>query len=194
MVDRADIRVAAYITSLSMIACILTLLGLCTSGFPGPIMMIFISLALGTVAAAHHPVRLSPGPRLVPPSDVSGVVALSAINFNVARLFSPAIDGLMFERLGITPAILITGTMFLPNLAIIARLHPRRLADRTTRTFATAIREWLIYVRTRRTIVTILAATCIFPYPFAVCRRFCRSSRTVPLPVVPQDSGSWALL
>ncbi|MEM7440593.1 MAG: MFS transporter [Pseudomonadota bacterium] len=162
MVDRADIRKAAYTTNLSMIACILALLALYTSGKLSPTMMVVISLAIGTVTAAHHPVRLSLGPRLVPTTEVSSVVALSALNFNVARLISPAVGGVLIEQIGITPSIMVTLTLFLPNLAIIARLHPRKLGNKGAQAFATAMREGLAYIRTRRVIMVILAATCVF--------------------------------
>lgn len=161
-VDRANITRAAYATNLSMIACIVTLLLLRLGGLVTPATLVAISLAIGFVTAAHHPVRLSLGPRLVPATEVSSVVALSALNFNLARLISPAVGGLLIERLGVTAAIVVTLVLFLPNLAIIARLHPRRLAEKPAQPFATAMREGLAYIRTRRVIVTILAATCVF--------------------------------
>lgn len=162
MVDRSDIRKAAYATNISMILCILVMLSLHLSGALGPTMLVAISLAIGTVTAAHHPVRLSLGPRLVPTSEVSSVVALSALNFNVARLISPAIGGLMIDRFGITISIAVTVALFLPNLLIIARLHPRSLAQHSEQAFATAMREGLRYIATRRAIVIILSATCVF--------------------------------
>lgn len=162
MVDRANITRAAYATNLSMIASICVLLGLHANGLATPAMLVAVSLTIGTVTAAHHPVRLSLGPRLVPAGEVSSVVALSALNFNLARLISPAVGGVLIERVGITTAIVITLAMFMPNLAIIARLHPRRLREKPAQPFATAMAEGLSYIRTRRAIVVILASTCIF--------------------------------
>lgn len=162
LVDRTNITRAAYATNLSMIGCIGALLGLWLSDLATPAALVIVSLAIGTVTAAHHPVRLSLGPRLVPQTAVSSVVALGALNFNLARLISPAVGGALIDRFGITTSLLVTLVMFLPNLAIIARLHPRRLAKAAAQPFATAMAEGLAYIRTRDVIVVILAATAIF--------------------------------
>jgi MFS family permease len=162
MVDRANVKTAAYGTNLSMIACIGALLSVQAAQWVTPTSLVLISLAIGTVTAAHHPVRLSLGPRLVQPEHVSSVVALSALNFNLARLISPAIGGIMIDTVGITTALVITLLMFLPNLTILFRLHPRALTKHGSEPFATAMATGLRYIRQRRMIVVILATTAIF--------------------------------
>lgn len=119
LVDRSDIKRAAYATNLAMIACIAVLLALQIAGHVATFSLILISLAIGTVTAAHHPVRLSLAPRLVKAEDVSSVVALSALNFNLARLISPAIGGVLIDLTGTTTALLVTLVLFLPNLAVL---------------------------------------------------------------------------
>ncbi len=162
MVDRSNIKKAAYSTNICMIGCIAVLLALQASGNIGTISLILISLAIGTVTAAHHPVRLSLAPRLVKPEHVSSVVALAALNFNLARLVSPAIGGILIDLTGITTALLITLILFLPNLAILFRLHPRELTKHGSEPFATAMAEGLRYIRQRRMIMVILATTAVF--------------------------------
>lgn len=165
LVDRSDVVRAAYATNLSMTACVACLLGLHLAGLVTPLALVVLALAIGTVTAAHHPVRLSLGPRLVPAEAVASVVALSALNFNVARLVSPALGGLMIERLGIGGALAVTLALFLPNLAILWRLHPRALATARAPRFATAMAEGFAYIAGRPEIVAILAATCLFSIP-----------------------------
>lgn len=162
MVDRADVRKAAYATNILMILCIAGLLALQAGGLISKASLVLISLAIGTVTAAHHPVRLSLGPRLVQQEHVSSVVALSALNFNLARLISPAVGGILIDAVGIIVALIITLIMFLPNLAILFRLHPRALEKHGTERFTTAMAAGLRYIRQRRVIVVILLSTTVF--------------------------------
>ncbi|WGI22936.1 MFS transporter [Amylibacter sp. IMCC11727] len=162
LVDRSDIKRAAYATNLAMIACIAVLLALQIAGHVATFSLILISLAIGTVTAAHHPVRLSLAPRLVKAEDVSSVVALSALNFNLARLISPAIGGVLIDLTGTTTALLVTLVLFLPNLAVLFRLHPRELTKHGGEPFVTAMAEGMRYIRQRRTIVAVLATTAVF--------------------------------
>ncbi|GGA13799.1 MFS transporter [Neptunicoccus cionae] len=162
LVDRADVRKAAYCTNISMILCIGGLLSLQASGMVSQTTLVLVSLAIGTVTAAHHPVRLSLGPRLVEKKHVSSVVALSALNFNLARLISPAVGGILIDVVGITVALVITVVMFLPNLAVLFRLHPRALEKHGAEPFTTAMATGLRYIRQRRVIVVILLSTTVF--------------------------------
>ena len=162
LVDRSDIKKAAYATNLTMIACIAALLLLHMTSNVTQFTLILISLAIGTVTAAHHPVRLSLAPRLVKPEHVSSVVALSALNFNLARLISPAIGGLLIDLTSTTLAILVTLILFLPNLTVLFRLHPRELTKHGTEPFTTAMAEGLLYIRQRNVILLVLATTTVF--------------------------------
>lgn len=162
LVDRSDIKKAAYATNITMIACIAALLALQMTGNIGHTSLILISLAIGTVTAAHHPVRLSLAPRLVQKDHVSSVVALSALNFNLARLISPAIGGLLIDLTSTTTALVVTLILFLPNLTVLFRLHPRELTKHGAEPFTTAMAEGLRYIRQRQTIVIVLATTAIF--------------------------------
>ena len=65
--------------------------------------LVGIALLFGIVISAYHPVRQSLGPRLVEPPQISSVVALAALNFNVGRVISPAIGGVLIR--GVTRAI-----------------------------------------------------------------------------------------
>ncbi|MCO4826363.1 MAG: MFS transporter [Amylibacter sp.] len=162
LVDRSDVKKAAYATNISMILCTALLLALQASENISSTSLILISLAIGTVTAAHHPVRLSLAPRLVKPEHVSSVVALSALNFNLARLISPALGGLLIDLTGTTTALVVTLVLFLPNLTVLFRLHPRELTKHGSEPFVTAMAEGLHYIRQRRTIVVILATTAVF--------------------------------
>ena len=162
IVDRSDIKKAAYATNIAMIGCITVLSALQVSGNITQISLILIALAIGTVTAAHHPVRLSLAPRLVEPVYVTSVVALSALNFNLARLISPAIGGLLIDLTSPTTALVVTLILFLPNLTILFRLHPRELTKHSAEPFTTAMAEGLRYIRQRSVILIVLVTTTVF--------------------------------
>ena len=162
IVDRSDIKKAAYATNIAMIFCIAVLLALQASNNIAQTSLILISLAIGTVTAAHHPVRLSFAPRLVEPNHVSSVVALAALNFNLARLISPAIGGLLIDLTSTTTALFVTLILFLPNLTILFRLQPRELTKHSGEAFTTAMAEGLRYIRQRNLILIVLATTAVF--------------------------------
>jgi MFS family permease len=97
MADRVNIRRAALATNGAM-AGILAVLALSLPVGGGPWGVAVAALAIGITTAAHHPVRMSLGPRLVPREMVQHVVSVTALNFNLARLVAPV------RRAGSSPA------------------------------------------------------------------------------------------
>ncbi|MEM8823850.1 MAG: MFS transporter [Pseudomonadota bacterium] len=131
LVDRADIRRALVGTSGGM--ALLLALGALIAGGPGlgQGLLVALALAIGLVTAAHHPVRLSLGPRLVPLGDVPHVVALSALNFNLARMIAPVLAGLALATIGPVATLWVSAALYLPMLFAIRFMDPRPLPGRT---------------------------------------------------------------
>ena len=127
LVDRADIRRAIFLTSASMAA--LLVLAALLAGGPGldRWSLSAIALAVGVVTSAHHPVRMSLGPRLVPREDVSHTVALSALNFNLARMVAPVLTGLALATVGAVATLWISAALYIPMLIATRWMHPRPL-------------------------------------------------------------------
>ncbi len=127
LVDRADIRQALMVTSGSM-AVLLALAALIAGG-PGlgPWGLAILALAVGVVTSAHHPVRMSLGPRLVPKAEVTNVVALSALNFNLARLVAPVLTGLAIATIGPVATLWLSAALYLPMLVAVHWMDPRAL-------------------------------------------------------------------
>jgi MFS family permease len=125
LVDRTNIKLAAIGTNSSMIACIVTLLAIHTSGQLSPTLLSVVAIAIGMVSSAHHPVRMSLAPRLVERDQVGSVVALAALSFNTARMISPALGGIIIDQLGITWALAASILFYLPSLMIVPFLKPR---------------------------------------------------------------------
>lgn len=127
LVDRADIRRAIQVTSGSM--CLLLVVAALVAGGPGLGQggLLALALAIGLVTAAHHPVRMSLGPRLVPREDVSNVVALSALNFNLGRMIGPVLTGVAIAAFGPVATLWLSAALYVPMLVAVRWMDPRAL-------------------------------------------------------------------
>ncbi|WP_167766817.1 MFS transporter [Jannaschia formosa] len=127
LVDRADIRRAIRTTSGAMAA--LMALAALLAGGPGlgQAMLVALALAIGLVSSAHHPVRMSLAPRLVPAAEVQNVVALTALNFNLARLVAPMLAGLALASVGPVATLWAASALYLPMLVAVRWMDPRPL-------------------------------------------------------------------
>lgn len=146
LVDRADIRVALRMTSGSM--CVLLVIAALVAGGPGlgQTGLIVLALAIGMITAAHHPVRMSLGPRLVPRADVHNAVALAALNFNLARMTGPVLTGLAIAAFGPVATLWMSAALYLPMLVAVRWMDPRDLPVTPRVTILTAIREGMAYI------------------------------------------------
>jgi len=163
LVDRSNVKIGAFITNICMTICIALLLLLQLYNEITPLSLLAIAFFMGTITAAHHPVRLSLGPRLVQAKYVGSVVALSALNFNLARLLSPALGGVMIEQLGTAQSTALILASFIPNLLILNYLSPReRPTKAIPERFMQAFVLGLQYLWLRPTLRLVIVATAIF--------------------------------
>ncbi|MCK0167385.1 MFS transporter [Jannaschia sp. S6380] len=147
LVDRTDIRRALMATSGAM--CGLLVLATLLAAGPGlgRGSLVALALAIGLVTAAHHPVRMSLGPRLVPQADVSNVVALSALNFNLARMIAPVLTGVALATVGPVATLGLSAMLYVPMLVAVRWMAPRALpSGRAGRSLRDGIAEALRYV------------------------------------------------
>jgi MFS family permease len=130
LVDRMRVKLAALATQGSMLLLSCLLLLSWVTGVISPLILALISFSHGIVASAHNPVRMSLAPRLVPPPAVPSVVALVAINFNMARLTGPALAGWIIAAWGIGAVMVLQLLCYLPFLLALSALHPREKTRR----------------------------------------------------------------
>jgi len=162
LIDRTNIKLAAIGTNSSMIVCISALLAVHLSGQLSPELLSAIAVAIGIVSSAHHPVRMSLAPRLVQKEHVGSVVALAALNFNTARMISPAIGGIIIDQFGITSALIISTLLYLPSLMIVPFLKPRTTqTPKNKESFLIALKNGINYLWHRPELRLVLLMTAL---------------------------------
>lgn len=118
--DRTDLRRAALIVQCSQAAVSALLLATLLADALTLARLGVIAAAAGLVMSAHHPVRMSIAPRLVGRDALPNAIAVSSINFNVARLLGPAIGGGLIAAFGAAAAAAVTVASFLPIISVLA--------------------------------------------------------------------------
>ena len=112
---------------------------------------------LGCAAAFDAPARQTFVSELVEERDLPNAVGLNSTSFNAARMFGPALAGLLISAVGSGWVFLINAVSFLAVLGSLAALRPHRLrptqrAVRTRGSFAEGFR----YVMRRSDLKLIL--------------------------------------
>jgi len=158
--DRVDIRRAAFLTNGAMAAVLAGLaLALPVTGAYG---LAAAALMIGTIASAHHPVRMSLGPRLVAPDMVQHIVSVTALNFNIARLIAPVLAGWVIAALGAGAALWLSVLCYIPMLLVLPRLSPRDLPPRSRAPFLQELQEGLRFALSTTLIRDALLLTLVF--------------------------------
>ena len=160
LADRVDIRRAAFATNGAM-AAIIAVLAIFAGGV-GAVGLAIAALAIGIVSAAHHPVRMSLGPRLVAKELVQHVVSVTALNFNIARLVAPVFAGWVIASAGGSTALWLAALCYVPMLAVLPGLHPRDLPPRAARPFLEDLKDGVTYAIGDPLIRTALLITLVF--------------------------------
>jgi MFS family permease len=117
--DRIDVRRGSIISySCAGIASAI-FAWICLADALTPLLVAGFSLLTGVISSANHPMRMSLTPRLAPPDQLSSVVALTALNFNLSRLIGPAAGGALIHAIGAPHALVLTATSYgVPVLAL----------------------------------------------------------------------------
>jgi MFS family permease len=163
IMDRSNIIKAAYATNIGMIiAALITVISILIE-IISPFSLILLAIYIGIITAAHHPMRLSIGPRLVQKKQISSVSALAALNFNTARVISPFVAGVLIEYFGTLFALLVAILLYLPNIIIYATLKPRalKLSSEYQSMFA-AIKEGFYFVWSSKYLRLIFLISAVY--------------------------------
>lgn len=166
LIDRVAVKRAAIITQSLLLLLALAMFVSFVMGLLGPVLLTILTALSGIVASAHNPVRMSLAPRLVDKEAVASVIALTAINFNIARLSGPALAGWIIATKGVGTTLLIQILCFLPYIFAIFLLHPRERNASTNaiEPFFTSLIEGARHVYHTPVIRQALILTALFAF------------------------------
>jgi len=162
VVDRVNIRKAAMTTQSLFTVGALALLGIHLAGVSGRGSLTAVALFIGVVTSAQHPIRMAITPRLAPTSQLSSVVLLLSLNFNIARVAGPAIGGALIAGFGLAAALWFIIFAFLPFVFILRTLSPRPNKAKAKSSMKADFAEGLAYVMRSRFIRTATLITGLF--------------------------------
>ncbi len=162
VVDRVNIRKAAMTTQSLFTVGALALLGIHLTGVSGRASLTAVALFIGMVTSAQHPIRMAITPRLAPTNQLSSVVLLLSLNFNVARVVGPAIGGGLIAGFGLTTALWFIIFAFSPFVFILSTLSPRPNKAKPKASMKADFTEGLTYVLRSRFIRTATLITGLF--------------------------------
>lgn len=160
LADRVDIRRAAFVTN-GLMALIIAGLALVAADV-GAVGLYLAALSIGLISAAHHPIRMSLGPRLVAVDMVQHVIAITALNFNMARLVAPVFAGWVIATAGGAVALWVAALCYIPMLLVLPALHPRALPPRPAAPFLSDLVEGFRYAAGDPLIRQALLITMVF--------------------------------
>jgi MFS family permease len=160
MADRVNIRHASIVTNATMASILATLA--ISLPYVGAWGVAVAALAIGIVQSAHHPVRMSLGPRLVAREMVQHVVSVTALNFNLARLAAPVAAGWVIATFGAGVALWVAVACYVPMLAVLPSLRPRDLPPRPRAPVLAELREGVRFARAAPLIREALVLTLFF--------------------------------
>jgi MFS family permease len=170
LADRADRRKLLIITHLWMMLAAGALGALTIGHLMTPWLMLGLLFAIGAGYAMMNPALLAVLPELVEPRELKSALALNSVNMNVARVFGPAIGGLIivfiFKKdfyLGKGMAFLATALSLVGVVYVLARWKPaERKAVAPSESILGAVGTGVRYTFASRRLLEIMARIFLF--------------------------------
>ena len=123
--DRIDVRLGSIISYAGAGTLSGIFAWICLAGAVTPPLLAGFSFLTGVISSANHPMRMSLTPRLAPARDLSSVVALTALNFNLSRLIGPAVGGALIHGLGAPLSLVVTAASYVAPVLALWFMRPR---------------------------------------------------------------------
>lgn len=120
-----------------------------------------ITFGMGLATALIGPAWFAFYPRLVPLEDVPSAVSLNAIQFNLARIFGPALGGIMIATVGAAGAIALNSISFLALIVPLFVMKFSIVQEKTDEKGVKAILDGFRYVGSHRWLQVLLATVVV---------------------------------
>ena len=170
--DRFDNRRTVIVTQSVQMVFSALLAALTLTGHASLAVVYAIAALTGTALVFDAPSRQNLTFQLVGRDELSNAVALNSSMFNTARIFGPALAGVLIAAVGAGWCFAVNTVSFLAVLAgllamRVADLYP--LADRRRPTIWKGTREGFAYARRSRTVKVVLVMMVVFS---SICFNF----------------------
>jgi len=166
LVDRVDARRAVIATQATAMALASLIAALALSGVVQAWQVYLVAFLMGTVQVIDAPARQALTYRMVGPTELPNAVALNSSLFNAARIFGPALGGILIATVGAGPCFAINAASFLAVLAGLLKMRADELrpveqhGERST--MLQGLREGFRYVlHTPRALIILLLVSVV---------------------------------
>ncbi|HVO71207.1 MAG TPA: MFS transporter [Aggregatilineaceae bacterium] len=133
-----------------------------------------LAVIQGMANAVDTPVRQAFVVEMVGREELTNAVALNSMEFNAARILGPTLAGVIIDRIGIAPTLILNAISYIPVLIalLVMRQSELHVVPPSTRGSATQrLLEGLSYAWRSPTVLTVLivvAAIGTFGYNFSI--------------------------
>jgi MFS family permease len=171
--DRMDKRRILIATQTVAMALAFTLAGLVHSGTVKVWHVAGLAFLLGIVNAFDVPARQSFVVEMVGKEDLMNAIALNSSMFNGARVFGPALAGVLIGVVGLAGCFTLNGLSFMAVIAgyMLMRMPPRTEKPGGQASIREATVEAVKFVannRILRTVLSLVALVSLFGWPYSV--------------------------
>ena len=180
VVDRLDARRTVIWTQAAQMALASLIAALALAGIAQPWHVYVIAALNGTLLVLDAPARQALTYRMVGPAELQNAISLNSSLFNAARIFGPAVAGVVIAAVGVGWCFALNAASFVAVLAGLlamrtSEFHPLERRERPTILGGT--REGLAYVRRRPAALIVLAGVVVLSMFCCRCSRSRRSTR-----------------
>ena len=132
LADRFPKRTLLIATQAMMILPALGLLAVTATGVVAPWMVYALVFARGIVNAVDNPTRQSFVIEMVGADRVVNAVSLNSVIVHSARIFGPALAGILIATVGVAPCFAVNALSFVAMIAALRSMRPAELSAAPT--------------------------------------------------------------
>jgi MFS family permease len=126
-------------------------------------LVLLVAVGIGIVQAFSSPAYQTIMLDLVPKKDLLNAIALSSVQFNLARIIGPSIAGILVSAVGIAFCYFLSSTLSFIVLASLFLIKlPAVLPREVKRSIGAEIKESFVYLRSQKVLVTLLVLSAGF--------------------------------
>ncbi len=171
LADRVNKRRTLLVTQ-SAAGCIALTLGLLVVSDAVDLWMVYaLALALGVVGSVDNPNRQAFVAELVGPSQITNAVALNAVSVNIARVFGPALAGVLIVAVGTGVVFLIDAVSYVAIIVALLRIRDPHIERALSGHRTNRLRDAVSFARgdaSLRLPLLMIAIVSAFSYQFEV--------------------------